>query len=289
MTEQGYIKLHRSILGWEWWSDANTMRVFLWLLLNAQWEDSRFRGFDVPRGSLVTSYNSISQNLDISIKSARVAMEHLKRTGEVTSKRHSHFSIVTIVNWDKFQGLDDENGNHFGNHLDNHEGNLGAIKGQSKGNIKEYKEYKNIKKEEDIVSDVSVSDMEQIQEIFNKTCIFFKPCSVITKTRSDKIKKLLKQFTYEEIKEVFDKANKSAFLQGKNDQGWVASFDWLIEVDNFVKVKDGNFDNTNNVYKGENNNYKKHYYDFDALERETRETKRQFYDFEAIDKEIRAK
>lgn len=140
MTEQGYIKLHRSILGWEWWSDANTTRVFLWLLLNAQWEDSRFRGYDVPRGSLVTSYNSISQNLDISVKSARVAIEHLKRTGEVAIKRHSHFSIVTIVNWDKFQGADDENGNHFGNQT--------AIKGQSKGNIKEYKEYKEVKKKE---------------------------------------------------------------------------------------------------------------------------------------------
>ena len=146
---EGYIKLHRSILDWEWYDDANTMRVFLHLLLKAQWEDSRFRGYEVPKGSLVTSYDSISKATGISIKSVRIAIEHLKRTDSITLKRHSHFSIITIANWEKFQCFDDDKGNHFGNH----EGTLGAIKGQSKGNIKEYKEYKNIKKEEYFTSD----------------------------------------------------------------------------------------------------------------------------------------
>lgn len=142
MTENGYIKLHRSILNWEWWSDEKTTRVFLWLLLNAQWEDSRFRGYEVPRGSLVTSYKSISENLGISVKSARVAIEHLKRTGEVAVKGHPHFSIVTITNWEKYQGYDEPEGKHLGSH----EGSLGASKGQAKGNIKEIK---NIRIKED--------------------------------------------------------------------------------------------------------------------------------------------
>ena len=56
MTDQGFIKLHRSILSWEWYSDEITVRVFLHLLLNANWEDSKFQGYEIPRGSLVTSY-----------------------------------------------------------------------------------------------------------------------------------------------------------------------------------------------------------------------------------------
>ena len=135
MTDKGFIKLHRSILDWEWYKDEHTKNVFLHLLLNANWEDSRFQGYDVPRGSLVTSYKSIAQSLNISVKSARVAIEHLKRTGEVAVKGHSHFSIVTLLNWDKYQGYEEQEGNHEGNH----EGTLTANKGQTKGNIKEIK------------------------------------------------------------------------------------------------------------------------------------------------------
>ena len=40
---------------------------------------------------------------------------------------------------------------------------------------------------------------------------------------------------------MFEKANNNVFLQGKNEYGWVASFDWLIEIDNFVKVKEDYF------------------------------------------------
>ena len=283
--DEGYIKLFRSMTSWEWYQDANTTRVFLHLLLNANWEDSRYRGYEIPRGSVVTGLHALSESLGISIKSVRTALKHLKSTGEVTIQTTNRFSVVTIANWEKFQGNIEEGSSQTAGQV----AHKGQLRGSQGATYKEYKEIKNIRREEDISSDVSVPDMEQVQEIFNKVCIFFKPCLAITKNRSDKLKKLLKQFSIDEIKEVFEKANSSDFLQGKNDQGWVATFDWLIIIDNFVKVKEGNFDKVSNVYKGSHNTYKKHYYDFEALERETREPKRQIYDFEAIDKEIRAK
>lgn len=260
MDNNGYIKLHRSILKWEWWGEHNTTLVFLYLLLNAQWEDTRYRGYEIPRGSLITSYASISKNLNISVKSARVAINHLKSTGEVAVKGQAHFSIVTIVNWDKFQGLNDEEGKHLGNHS----GIQGANKGQAKGNIQEYKEYKNIRIEEE-------KKEERILDLYNSVCYLLKPCSVLTKTRFEKVNLLLEKFTPDEIKSVFEKANKSDFLLGKNDRGWKATFDWLIDIDNFVKVKEDNF--ANSVVKSGTDmyrQYKKGNYDFDALEREVR-------------------
>ena len=252
MDNNGYIKLHRSILKWEWWGEHNTTLVFLYLLLNAQWEDTRYRGYEIPRGSLITSYASISKNLNISVKSARVAINHLKATGEVAVKGQAHFSIVTIVNWDKFQGLEEEEGKHFGNHL----GIQGAGKGQAKGNIQEYKEIKNIRREE-----YSVADCEAIQNLFNDVCYNFSACRNLTKTRLEKVRILLSEFALDDIKKVFEKANGSDYLTGKNDRGWRAGFDWIIEVDNFVKIQDGNFDNREN---------KKSRYDFDEIDREIR-------------------
>jgi len=101
--DDGFIKLHRSILDWEWFQDDKTFKVFLYLLLNANWEDSRFRGYEIPRGSLVIGYTALSKRLGISKQSVRTAISHLKSTGEITLKSTNKFSIVTIANWEKYQ------------------------------------------------------------------------------------------------------------------------------------------------------------------------------------------
>lgn len=135
MTEQGYIKVHRSILTWEWWQDANTMRVFMYLLLNANWEDSRFQGYAIPKGSLVTSYDSIAANLGISQRNVRTSISHLKSSKEVSVKRHSHFSIITIANWEKYQCFESQS--------DNLSVTQPTLNRQSIDNIKEYKNKRN--------------------------------------------------------------------------------------------------------------------------------------------------
>ena len=237
---EGFIKLYRSMTSWEWYQDANTTRVFLHLLLNANLEESRFKNHVIPKGSLVIGRKSLAETLGITEQNVRTALNHLKSTNEITIKSTNRFSIVTIVNWEKFQVNKKQSTNKVTDNLTNNQ----PTTNQRLTTEKEYKnkELKNIKEEiHKEENSISISDYEKVQEIFNKTCIFFKPCSVITKTRSDKIKKLLNQFSFEEIKEVFEKANSSGFLQGKNEYGWVATFDWLIEIDNFVKVKEDCF------------------------------------------------
>ena len=261
--DEGYIKLFRSMTTWEWYQDANTTRVFLHLLLNANWEDSRYRGYDIPRGSVVTGLHSLSESLGISIKSVRTALKHLKATGEVTIKTTNRFSIVTIANWEKFQGNIEEGASQMAGQV--------AHKGQSKGSqratYKEYKEIKNIRREEEGESSINP---EEVQNLFNKICIFFKPCMTIGKASLPKIRKLGQQYSIEEIREVFEKANKSKFLQGSNDRGWSATFDWIITPDNFEKIRDGNYDNSESQKSGSYQNYIHGNYDFEALERETR-------------------
>ena len=43
----GWIKLHRKITEWEWYTDRNTLAVFLHLLIMANIEDKKYRGYDV--------------------------------------------------------------------------------------------------------------------------------------------------------------------------------------------------------------------------------------------------
>lgn len=233
--DEGYIKLYRSMTSWEWYSDVNTKAVFLHLLLNANLEETRYMNHVIPKGGLVTGYPKLSEQLGISIQSVRTAFKHLKMTNEITVKSTNRFSIVTVVNWEKYQGGRKSLTDKVTDNL--------TVKQQSTNSQltteKEYKnkELKNIK-EEIHKEENPIDAYEAIKDLFNKTCIFFKPCSVITKTRSDKLKKLIKQFSIEDMRVVFEKANNSAFLQGKNEYGWVATFDWLIEIDNFVKVSE---------------------------------------------------
>lgn len=100
----GYIKLHRSILSWEWYSDIKTRGLFIHLLLSARWEDTRCMGQVIKRGQLCTTVRELSELNGLTSKEVRTALVHLQTTGEITIQSTPHFSIFTIVNYETYQG-----------------------------------------------------------------------------------------------------------------------------------------------------------------------------------------
>lgn len=103
MLSGGFVKIHRSIAEWRWYKDANTFRVFVHLLLSANYEPHDFEEITVQRGQLVTSYSSLSQQLGLSIQNVRTALNHLKSTGEITVNQHTKYSVITVQNYDTYQ------------------------------------------------------------------------------------------------------------------------------------------------------------------------------------------
>lgn len=53
--EQGWIKLHRTLLKWEWYHDSKMVHLLVHLILKANHEDKRWRGIVIKRGQLATS------------------------------------------------------------------------------------------------------------------------------------------------------------------------------------------------------------------------------------------
>ena len=49
-------------------------------------------------------------------------------------------------------------------------------------------------------------------------------------------------YTLEDFKTLFEKAEASSFLKGKNGRNWRASFDWIIKDANMTKVLEGTYD-----------------------------------------------
>lgn len=99
----GYVKLNRNLLEWRWYRDANTTRVFLHLLLSANFKDQPFENIIVRRGEVATSYGAMAEALHISARQARTAVTHLKVSGTVSVKQYSKFQVISILSWDLYQ------------------------------------------------------------------------------------------------------------------------------------------------------------------------------------------
>ena len=98
-----FIKIDRNITRWRWYTDPNTLLVFLHLIISANVTDHDFENITVRRGQLVTSYPSLANSLNLSIQQVRTALGHLKSTGEITVKRHPKYSLLTVVSYDMYQ------------------------------------------------------------------------------------------------------------------------------------------------------------------------------------------
>ena len=98
-----WVKLHRSLVDWEWYKDGNTSRLFSHCLLKANWKDERHMGYDIPRGSFVTSLPDLADGLGLSVRQIRTAIEHLKSTGELTVTTTRRFSIVNVLKYGLYQ------------------------------------------------------------------------------------------------------------------------------------------------------------------------------------------
>lgn len=99
----GYIKLYRSLMDWEWYQDGNTLRVFLHLLLDANHKAKKWQGVEVNPGQTITSYEMISKKTGISVQSVRTSIKRLKSTGELTSKSTNRYTLITIEKWGSYQ------------------------------------------------------------------------------------------------------------------------------------------------------------------------------------------
>ena len=121
----GFITLHRKILDWEWYEDANVMRVFLHLLLTANHKDKKWKGTTIKRGQLATSYDSIAVKLRLTKKQVRLAVSKLKGSGELTSRRAPSYILLSLVKYDDYQSNRVEEGTQRAlNNNDNNDNNV---------------------------------------------------------------------------------------------------------------------------------------------------------------------
>ena len=139
MALNGYIKLHRQLLDWEWYKDTNTKIVFLHLMLCANFKDGNWRGQAVKRGQFITTYKTLSADLGLSLQQIRTTFEKMKSTNDITWIPTGKNILVTVVKFDVYQS-NEQDEQHDEQHDSN---NKTTTKQQQRNNEKKDKNDKN--------------------------------------------------------------------------------------------------------------------------------------------------
>lgn len=100
---EGWIKIHRRLTEWEWYTDINTFKLFMHFLLKANHKENTHRGQLVKRGQLVTGRFKLSSETGLSERQVRTALDKLLATNEVTNETTNKNSLITIINYDLYQ------------------------------------------------------------------------------------------------------------------------------------------------------------------------------------------
>ena len=104
----GWLKLYRSILDSAVFQDAEVLKVWIWLLCNVAFEqhDTICYGkvIHLKPGQIATGRKKIAQCTDLNENKVYRALNALKSLGNIEIKSTNKYSIITVVNWDKYQG-----------------------------------------------------------------------------------------------------------------------------------------------------------------------------------------
>ena len=103
----GFVKIHRKLIQWGWYKNDIIKSLFIHLLLSASFKDTLWEGQTIKRGQLVTSYTNLASDIGHSVQEVRTALRKLKSTGEITVESTNKYTIITVVNWEEYQFLED--------------------------------------------------------------------------------------------------------------------------------------------------------------------------------------
>lgn len=107
MAEQGWIKLHRKFINWEWYDEPTVKSVFIDLILNANHQATAWHGHEIEKGSFVTSVADIAARNGLTTQQVRSALKKLEKTGEISKKATNKNTLIIVLGYAKYQDLID--------------------------------------------------------------------------------------------------------------------------------------------------------------------------------------
>lgn len=214
----GWVKLHRKVLESDMYKSLNSKQrdVMITLLLMANHKSNKweYKGeiYEAEPGQMVTSRASIRKNCakDVTDQNLRTALKKLETWGFLTNKSTKTGRLITIVNWDIYQGSDTET---------NQVSNSQSTKDQPRANQeltpnKNVKNDKNEKKNDEIDDwlrdDSDSPEITEIQNLFINRANRFPSANDL-----HKMSEAVNNFPMETIRQGIDAAFEYKESQGE--------------------------------------------------------------------------
>ena len=103
---EGFVKLPRDFLNWRWFDDANVVKLYIYLLLNAAFKTTEWKGETIEKGQLITGRKKLSKALGISESMVTRILKKLEATEDISLKSNNKYTVITLLKWGKMQGDD---------------------------------------------------------------------------------------------------------------------------------------------------------------------------------------
>ena len=104
MNYGGFFFVHRQLFSSSIWDyDGNTLKLFLYLIGQANITDKIWRGMTIKRGQYVGSRSKLSLGTGLSEQNIRTCLKNLKEIDCITIESTNKISIITILNYDTYQ------------------------------------------------------------------------------------------------------------------------------------------------------------------------------------------
>jgi hypothetical protein len=158
----GYIKLWRRFLEWEWYDDINCKAVFIHCLLKANYKDKSWRGKIINRGQFFTSIDILAKELHLTTKQIRMSLSKLELTGEIIKKGASEGTYIIVCNYDNYQHIDEAEGQTNGERR----ASEGQAEGEQRATTNKDKKVKKERKKRSITEFVAPT-IEEVKEYFD--------------------------------------------------------------------------------------------------------------------------
>lgn len=254
MDNQGWIKLHRKTLDNPIiCKDADHFAVWHYLLLSAAHKEYKTllggKKITLKPGQLITGREILSKQLNISESKINRILNCFESERMIEQMTHPRVGrIITISHWNEYQSSEQLNERLVNDYRTNSERLVNGIQ--------EYKNTKNINNINNIYTPKGVGE-NPLEKIYIAWNSLPEPISKLKEIKPNSIRGRnlnvrLVEYGEDEILKAIESIKQSPFLLGRNDRAWIIDFEWFVKPNNFIKVLEGRYLDSN---KKNNNNF----------------------------------
>lgn len=229
MTRNNYFSVSRELLNSSRWIGESFTRGQAWVdlfgLANHKKGSVHIRGIfvEIERGQLAYSQLTLSKRWKWGRGKVRRFLNELEKRGDLIQQNNQVTTLVTIVNYDLWQGdSDTTSGTTDGQQTDN----------RRYTNNKNKEEYKNKELDTNISSRVSNETSTTVDRLYQLFLTEFDKTESrvkLTPERRAKIRLRVKDAGEDMVAKAIRNTAASPWHRGENDRGWKATLDFIVQ------------------------------------------------------------